>query len=285
MYLEGIIVCVNYSDFLAHTLPHNRTHFDNLLVVTDTKDDKTKWLCEFYNIRCLQTDIFYENGEKFNKGAAINEGLKHLSRKGWVLHIDSDIYLPPKTRSILNNLKLDETKIYGADRLMCPDYNSWIKFLDNPPKIQEGWVYIHLTSFPVGVRLAEYANINAGWEPLGYFQLWHPNTSGVHGYPDKHGFADRTDVLQAKKWSREKRELLPEIIVIHIDSEGLEVGEMGKNWRGRKTKIFSLSENKKNSGYLSYNNSKPGKYDKLYYLFIISTIAYLLYFLLKEYFI
>ena len=40
MYLEGIIVCVNYSDFLAHTLPYNKTHFDNLIVVTDTKENR-----------------------------------------------------------------------------------------------------------------------------------------------------------------------------------------------------------------------------------------------------
>lgn len=238
MYLEGLIICVNYSDFLAHTLPHNKQHFDNLVVVTDTKDENTKWLCEYYNVMCIQTDIFYKDGNKFNKGAAINYAMQKLSRKGWVLHLDSDIYLPPLTRSILNNLKLDETKIYGADRLMCPNYEQWIDFIDNPKKIQEGWIYVHLDAFPSGVRLAEYHN-ESGWEPLGYFQLWNPNGSGVHNYPTKHGFADRTDVLQAKKWPREKRELLPEIITIHLDSEGLNTEQMGKNWNGRKTKLFS----------------------------------------------
>jgi glycosyltransferase involved in cell wall biosynthesis len=241
MFLEGIIICVNYSDFLSHTLPHNKSQFDNLIVVTDKKDEKTKWLCEYYNVRCLQTDIFYENGDKFNKGAAINEGLKHLSRKGWVLHLDSDIYLPPKTRNILNNLELDPYKIYGADRLMCPSYEKWMEFLDNPLKIQEGWVYVHLNAFPIGVRLAEYENKNAGWEPLGYFQLWNPMHSGVHGYPTEHGFADRTDVLHAKKWERKHRELLPEIVVIHLDSEGLTVNQMGKNWYGRKTNLFTYN--------------------------------------------
>lgn len=238
MYLEGIIICVNYSDFLAHTLPSNKIQFDNLVVVTDNKDTKTKWICEYYNVMCIQTDIFYENGNKFNKGAAIDYAMQKLSKKGWVLHIDSDIYLPPLTRSILNKLKLDETKIYGADRLMCPNYEQWIDFIDNPNKIQEGWVYVHMDAFPVGVRLAEYHN-ESGWEPLGYFQLWNPNGSGVHNYPTEHGFADRTDILQAKKWPREKRELLPEIVTIHLDSEGLNTDKMGKNWNGRKTKIFS----------------------------------------------
>ena len=243
MYLEGIIICVNYSDFLAHTLPHNRNHFDNLIVVTDTKDKKTKELCEFYNVKCIQTDIFYENGDSFNKGAAINYGLSHLENKEWVIHLDADIYLPPLTRNILENLPLESHKIYGADRLMCPSYEKWIEFLNNPQKIQEGWVYIHLDSFPIGVRLAEYNNKNGGYEPIGYFQLWNPKDSGVFNYPTQHDYCDRTDVLQCKKFARQNRELLPEIVVIHLESEGLSVDSMGKNWKGRKTKLFQSSVN------------------------------------------
>ena len=243
MYLEGIIICVNYSDFLAHTLPHNRNHFDNLIVVTDTKDKKTKELCEFYHVKCIQTDIFYENGDSFNKGAAINYGLSHLENKEWVIHLDADIYLPPLTRNILENLPLESHKIYGADRLMCPSYEKWMEFLNNPQKIQEGWVYIHLDSFPIGVRLAEYNNKNGGYEPIGYFQLWNPKDSGVFNYPTQHDYCDRTDVLQCKKFARQNRELLPEIVVIHLESEGLSVDSMGKNWKGRKTKLFQSSVN------------------------------------------
>jgi hypothetical protein len=241
MYLEGVIVCVNYADFLAHTLPHNKTHFDNLIVITDTKDEKTKELCEYYHVKCIQTDIFYENGDSFNKGAAINYGLSQLENKGWVIHLDADIYLPPLTRHILENIPLEPHKIYGADRLMCPSYEKWAEFINDPQKIQEGWVYIHLTTFPIGVRIAEYNNKNAGYEPIGYFQLWNPKGSNVFNYPTQHDYCDRTDVLQCKKFARQDRELLPEIVVIHLESEGLSVGSMGKNWRGRKTKLFEPS--------------------------------------------
>ena len=241
MYLEGVIVCVNYSDFLAHTLPHNKTHFDNLIVITDTKDKKTKELCEYYHVKCIQTDIFYENRDSFNKGAAINYGLSQLENKGWVIHLDADIYLPPLTRNILENIPLEPHKIYGADRLMCPSYEKWVDFINDPQKIQEGWVYIHLNSFPIGVRLAEYNNKNAGYEPIGYFQLWNPKGSNVFNYPTQHDYCDRTDVLQCKKFARKDRELLPEIVVIHLESEGLSVGSMGKNWKGRKTKLFQPS--------------------------------------------
>ena len=42
----------------------------------------------------------------------------------------------------------------------------------------------------------------------------------------------------------ENRELLPEIIVIHLESEGLNVGDMGKNWKGRMTKQFGNQDEK-----------------------------------------
>jgi hypothetical protein len=256
MYLEGVIVCVNYSDFLAHTLPHNKSHFDNLIVVTDTKDKETKNLCEYYHVRCIQTDIFYENGDSFNKGAAIDYGLSQLENKGWVIHLDADIYLPPLTRNILENIPLEPNKIYGADRLMCPSYEKWIEFLNIPQSIQEGWVYIHLNSFPIGVRIAEYNNKNAGYEPIGYFQLWNPRGSNVFGYPTEHDYCDRTDVLHCKKFSRCNRELLPEIVVIHLESEGLSIDAMGKNWKGRKTKLFQLDASRKDDMKLEIEELK-----------------------------
>lgn len=241
MYLEGVIVCVNYSDFLAHTLPHNKSIFNDLVVVTDTKDLETKKLCEYYHVKCVQTDVFYGDKDVFNKGMGINEGLKLLSKKDWVLHLDADIYMPPLTRVILNNLPLETDVIYSADRLMCPSYKSWEKFINNPPKIQEGWIYIHPTAFPMGVRIAEYMTKGGGYEPIGYFQLWHPSGSGVVSYPDQHGSADRTDVLHCKRFARSKRQLIPEIIVIHLDSEGLGVAQMGRNWNGRKSSLFGPS--------------------------------------------
>lgn len=238
MKLEAVIVCVNYSDFFAHTLTSVRNQFDKMVVVTDLKDTNTKLLCEYYNVECIQTDIFYENGDTFNKGKGINAGLAQLSLDGWVVHLDADIYLPPQTRTIIENLPLDKEKIYGADRLMCPNYEEWQKFVDNPGPIQDSWIFIHLTRFPLGVRIAEYKTPQGGYEPIGYFQMWNPKGSKVFRYPDKHGFADRTDVLHCKKWSRDKRELLPEIVVIHLESQP----GIGLNWKGRTTPLFGNGE-------------------------------------------
>ena len=238
MKIEAVIICVNYSDFLAHTLPSTCSKFNKLVVVTDTKDHKTKNLCEYYNVQCVQTDVFYENGDLFNKGKGINAGLKELDLDGWVVHLDADIYLPPLTRSILESLPLDQSKIYGADRLMCPSHSEWIKYKETPASVQEAWIYIHLNRFPVGIRIAEYKTPHGGYEPIGYFQLWNPTASQVFCYPDEHGLADRTDVLHCKKWPRAKRELLPEVVVIHLESDP----EMGINWQGRKSSLFKAKD-------------------------------------------
>lgn len=240
MILEAVVVCVNYADFLAHTLPYNKTHFNKIVVVTDTKDLATKQLCEYHHVECIRTDVFYDNGDVFNKGKAINEGLKKLSMKGWVVQLDADIYLPPLTRFILNNLEyeLDTKTLYSMDRLMCPSYSEWIKFIEKPGKIQEAYIYIYTTAFPMGVRIAEY--MSKGYEPIGYFQMWHPFDSGIYDYPTQHGKADRTDVLHTKRFPRSKRQLIPELLCIHLDSENSTVIKMGKNWNGRKTLPFGI---------------------------------------------
>ena len=237
LYLEAVTVCVDYSDFLAHTLPHNKQMFDNYVVVTDKKDTKTKLLCEHYKVKCIQTDAFYENGDKINKGKGINEGLKELSKTGWVLHIDADIYLPPLTRDILEKIPFDPKGLYGVDRMMCPSYEEWQEYVNDPKPLHESWVYVHMTAFPVGVRIAQY--YGEGYYPIGYFQMWNPRGSGVFNYPKVHGAVDRSDVIFAKSFQRQNRHLIPELTCIHLDSENLNLKDMGKNWDGRKTAQFA----------------------------------------------
>lgn len=234
--LEAVTVCVNYADFLAQTLPFNKQFFDKYIVVTDTKDEKTRSLCEFHNVQCIQTDDFYSDGFTFNKAAGINIGLKALDLDGWVVHLDADIWLPPLTRVILENNPLDKDMIYGIDRMMCPDYPNWMNFIEKPKLTHQGHIFVYPDVFPLGVRVAAYKT--DGYLPIGFFQLWHPNGAKVKQYPANHGEVDRSDMLHARNWPRNKRGFIPEIIAIHLDSEALDHKEMGKNWHGRKTKQF-----------------------------------------------
>jgi hypothetical protein len=239
MYLQAVTICVNYSDFLAQTIAHNKQLFDHWIIVTTPEDIATQKLCQHYNVECLKTNEFTKHGDVFNKARGINVALDYMSKHDWVLHIDADMYLPPLTRGILERISLDKKNIYGIDRMMCPNFEAWQKYITNPEPTHSGWVYIHGNAFPFGVRIGEY--MSNGYEPIGFFQLWNPNGSGVYRYPDTHGAADRTDVQFAKKWERSNRALIPEVIGIHLDSENSTVEEMGKNWNGRKTKVFGYT--------------------------------------------
>lgn len=247
MRLEAVIVCVNYSDFLSHTLSQNKQHFDRIVVVTDKNDIKTKDICEYHHVQCIQTNDFYEGKDKLNKGRGINVGLKELNPQGWVVQLDADIYLPPLTRRIIDQLEnenfFDTKSIYGMDRMMCPSYSDWNKFISNPTLTHQGQVYVYTSIFPLGVRISKFNE--DGYIPIGFFQMWNPKESGVFEYPNEHGVIDRSDMIHAQRFARKKRHLIPDIVSIHLDSEDLNISEMGKNWNGRKTNNFG-SEIKEN---------------------------------------
>lgn len=250
---QAVIVCINYSDFLKITLPNNKQYFDRVVVVTDTKDLETLKVCNFYNVKCIQTEAFYSDGEKVpNKAKGINEGLKDLNLNDWIIQMDADIWLPPLTRQILEQYPLEQDSIYGIDRLMCNSYQEWIDFIHmnkkDIPHIHEGWIYLHMDHFPVGQRIVQYHG--EGYMPIGFFQLWHPQGSGIHSYPVEIVGFDRTDVLHLKQFNREKRKFIPDFVCIHLASEE---HAMGQNWNGRKTKGFL--PNKKQSFFKKITKS------------------------------
>jgi hypothetical protein len=239
--IEAVIVCVNYADILAHTLPNNMQHLDQIIVVTDLRDHATRELCKRLGVTCVSTDRFYDGEAVFNKAEGIQVALDLLSRDAWVLHMDADIWLPPHIREVLDSRHLDPECIYGIDRLMCHGYEAWMDFCAKPTPINELYYLVHARAFPIGSRVAHY-NQRDGWFPIGFFQLWNPCGSGVHTYPRESGGADHTDVLMSKQFPIGKRHLIAETYVIHIDSEKNKA--MGINWKGRKSKPFGPEEKK-----------------------------------------
>jgi hypothetical protein len=233
MLLEAVTVCVDYPDFLAWFLLSNAKQFSRLVVVTDTKDKATADLCEHHHVECVKTDVFYRDGQAFDKGAGINEGLKRLGLDGWVAHIDADIILPPRARGLLEAANLDPSMVYGIDRLMCRSFDDWIAYVGTPEVQQSCNAFVQATAFPLGARVARMGD-GDGYVPIGFFQLWHPSTSGVRSYP-QHSDAGRGDFRFGQLWPRAKRALIPEIVGIHLESE---VAPMASNWRGRRTKHF-----------------------------------------------
>lgn len=233
--IECVTVCVNYSDILAYTLPNNRTLFNNYIVVTDKKDSATKRLCQIYNVKCIETDVFY-GGAKFDKGAGINEGLKHLDMDGYVVQLDADIWIHPQSFRQLKALTLNPQCIYGCDRIMIESFREWIRFLQMPDIYQGDWILM-LDKFKVGSRLSYYWQ-NEMWHVLGYFQLWNPSGSDVYNYPS-YDDASQSDIIFSRNWHRTRRVFLPEVAVLHLE-EGSSM--TGKNWQGRNNKNFGINE-------------------------------------------
>lgn len=240
--IEAFTYCENYSDFLAETLPTNVHLFDNYTVITSTKDKDTIKLCDIYRVKCLKIDkekILNEDNEIFFKGYCLNEGLKTSKYNDWVISLDADIWLPPRTRQLLDNKNLNEEKIYGIDRMMCNSYEDWIKF-KKKPKIHEGWIFMFLDAFPMGVRNVAYSS--EGFIPIGFFQMWNIKKSGIANYPIKHckkeKWTIRSDTFHTKQWPPENRGFIPEIVAIHLASSNGE--KMGINWQGRKTPYFGI---------------------------------------------
>jgi len=258
MKIEAVVVCVNYSDFLAWTLPANRCQFDRLVVVTTPKDIRTQELCSYWHVKCVVTDACYKEGADFNKGAMINEGLKALDGDGWVVHMDADIWLPPRFRELINDLVLDQDGLYTIDRLMCSDFLEWLKFLYAPPAQYENEIFVHLRPFPVGVRIANKEAFYGGWMPIGFFQMWNQGKKQM-SYPEKHTDAARSDVLFTLQFDRSHRHMLAEIVCVHLETKMPAVAdEMGANWSGRKTPPFGVEVLGKE--FFSPSPPKPGSY-------------------------
>jgi glycosyltransferase involved in cell wall biosynthesis len=235
--IEAVTTCVDYSDFLAHTLPLNLIHFDRLIVVTSPSDVRTRKVCETHGIEYCETNKFAERHDEFKKGYGINEGLRKLDRDSWIVHLDSDIILPAHFRQSIARADLDTLMIYGCDRAEFKSFADWQRFHGEPePPLQGNGVLLHTsnTGHHIGTRV-QFPD-KGGWIPIGFFQMWHAD-SKVMLYPEGHTSAGREDSSFATQWPRRKRSNLGEIIAYHLESEA---APMAVNWSGRKTVKFHV---------------------------------------------
>lgn len=238
MRIEAVTVCVGYGDFLWETARANLPLVDDLVVITSPDDSETRSVCKELSIRHVLSEDHKRSGD-FNKARLINRVLDQLGLQDWVLHLDADIVLPRSFRRFLEWAHLDEAAIYGADRCNIVGYDNWAKLRDSG-----GWDhhrYGCVQSFAIGSTLGgRHVPQQHGYTPIGFFQLFHGSAlidRGYHlrRYPIAHGDAARTDVQFALQWDRRQRQLLPEVVVLHLESE---LAEKGVNWSGRRTRRF-----------------------------------------------
>lgn len=232
MRIECVTVCVDYADYLAETLPRNKHHFDRVVVVTAPHDKETQELCRRLSVGYHATDVFYRSGQTFNKAAGIAYGLSFLSGDCWYCHLDADTYLPPSARHWFNKKLLEPQQIYGVDRVNCVGYANWRRYVGDHHTGHDYMCRVKVPPFPLGDRIA--LEDQGGWLPIGYCQLWHSSTN--RRYPTTHNAdAERTDVLHAMQWEPKNRELIPEVIAVHLQADE---AALGANWKGRKTPRF-----------------------------------------------
>jgi hypothetical protein len=129
--IEAVIVCKNYSDFLQITLPINKIHFDNIIVVTSQDDEATKALCKNFNVNYLIYNDFNKNGAKFNFGGARSFGLQNLKYNDWVIFLDGDIIMPKNFRELFDINTRDINKFYGSYRRFIPSYKDYEDLTNN----------------------------------------------------------------------------------------------------------------------------------------------------------
>lgn len=220
--LRAITVCVDYADYASVTLPYNRHHFDDLLVVT-CPGDRAVQLCEDLRIRCYTTNAFYAGGAVFNKWAALEEALDVYGRHGWLCILDADVLWPKNIRVVpgvaeeiynqpgvvAQDSQLQIGKLYSPLRHMMTDTSKPI-----PPEEQWG-------QFPIHRNVGEWA---------GYTQVFHAADPHLPP-PPWHS----VDFIHAGAADSFFQNLWPPTDKVRFPWNCLHLGEAGQNWFGRST--------------------------------------------------
>lgn len=204
--MRALIVSVDYTSELSLCLPWNRHHFDEVLLVTSPADlPNVAPIAAACQAEVFATDLFYRGGARFNKFAALEAGLDHFGRQGWLCLMDADVLWPQR----LPQFERRVGYLYAPLRRMYPTIPHEV-----PP--EETWY-----RYPIHRNVAEWA---------GYSQIFHADDEHL-GQPPWHDVrllhAGTGDSLFQFRW--------PPACKIRLPFQVLHVGEAGANWLGRIT--------------------------------------------------
>lgn len=207
--MRAILVSVDYADLLALTLPYNFHHFSEVWVVTAPGDAKTAEVAAACGARVFVTSAFFARGARFNKWAALEEGLDAMGRHGWLTIMDADVLWPKS----LGGWQPTAGQLAGPFRRMAPLPPAGTGQLD----LDQMWR--NLDAYP------RHRNVN---EHAGYSIIFHaddPAASQRPWFDTCYTHAGISDSLFQQRWPAEKK-VRPPWEVIHL-------GEAGANWLGR----------------------------------------------------
>jgi len=208
--IDVIITSVNYNDFLILSLENNTKYFENITVVTSNDDKICQDICENYGVKCITTDVFYEDGFKFNKGKAINVGIESIINPEFILLLDADIIVTNKIE--LTNLEPDT--LYTSDRWICYNHFQYERWRKGETQVN---------------NLPKYERDNG----YGFFQLFNFNNSiGINRYNDEIENSSHPDLKFSSHFPKKQT----------IDVDIIHLGYVKKNWDGRKSEKFLTDE-------------------------------------------
>ncbi len=215
--IDIVIVSVDYNDFLSISLENNLKLVENITVVTSEKDKICQELCKKFGVNCIITERMYEDGAVFNKGKAINEGIKSLTDPDWILLLDADICLPDDFNKVWLEFPKNPESLITCERYFCKDYDSY-KVWKSDNKDYKG------------------KKERSKW--LGYFQLFNSSIiSDINKvYPEEFEDAAWSDITFRNKFSKK----------VEINTTVAHLGDAYTNWKGRKTDKF-LSDSELNN--------------------------------------
>jgi hypothetical protein len=203
--IDIIIVSVNYNDYLLVTLSNNIKYHYNITVVTSEDDLLCHKICDNFNVKCVVSDRIYENGAKFNKGKAINDGIRTINNPDFILILDADIVLTE--RIDMSSLCDDSNILYYTSRYICGEYNTYEKWVNKKIELQ---------------NIGKYEN-KIG---LGFFQLFKycPDKK----YPENFTDAGWSDLIFRDTFIHKEK----------IEESVIHLGDPMVNWKGRISDRF-----------------------------------------------
>jgi hypothetical protein len=196
----AISVCIDYADYLAHTLPNNRPLFSAYYIVTERRDTETIKLAALHDCIVLYTDVAKVNGAAFNKSGMIHNAQKIIHRNhrlAWIVILDADIYLPRDLWTYINVSDFNKNGIYGISRKIYTTYADYVS--DSPVSCDT-------------CRTCVAGYFQMYWNKSKYYSSWSANCSSC----DLHFMNLFKYVIGFK-----------DIFCFHF-------GENCKNWNGRK---------------------------------------------------
>lgn len=228
--MRVVIPSVNYSDFLADTLPAWKAFLPRnarLVVVTTLEDVDTQRVAAAHGAECCATDVWTRDRATFNKGSALDLAFGFIP--GWThppserescLSVDADVYpfgICPDRGMLRTGV------LYGCPRFQCDTREDLLAHVEGRAPRDAYQVILTRVRGEPNARLGTSQDLVTGaMTCLGYFQLFRYRPGIVFG-PSK--TAGKYDLDFRRHFDH--RQAVLDCYVLHLGEQNRE------NWRHR----------------------------------------------------